>query len=54
MPEIDIPVAYWMAPSMDYAGQNKIQTFGFTAYTSATAPQPIIVKTVNTLATITA
>ena len=52
--QIDIPVAYWMAPTMDYAGQNKIQTFGFMGYTSATAPQPITVKVVNTLATIAA
>jgi hypothetical protein len=52
--QVDIPVAHWMAPTMDYAGQNKIQTFGFMGYTDATSPQPISIKTVNALATIAA
>jgi hypothetical protein len=52
--QIDIPVAYWMAPTMDYAGNNKIQTFGFMGFTNATSPQPISIKVVNALATIAA
>jgi len=52
--QIDIPEAHWMAPTMDYAGQNKIQTFGFMGYTSPTNPQPIAIDVVNGLATIPA
>ena len=51
---IDIPEAHWMAPTMDYAGQNKIQTFGFMGYTSPTNPQPIAIDVVNALATVAA
>jgi len=52
--QIDIPEAHWMAPTMDYAGQNKIQTFGFMGYTSPTNPQPIAIDVINALATIPA
>lgn len=50
---IDLPNAYYNAPSIRYSGQNKIITFGVVGYTSATTAYPVQVQVVNALSSLT-
>lgn len=50
---IDLPNAYYQAPSIGFSGQNKIITFGLVGYTSATTAYPIEISVVNAETSIT-
>lgn len=51
--QIDLPNAYYQAPSIGFSGQNRIITFGLVGYTSSTTAYPIEATVVNAEASIT-
>lgn len=51
--QIDLPNAYYNAPSIGFAGQNKTITFGVVGYVSATTAHPIEVKVTTAETSVT-
>lgn len=51
--QIDLPNAYYNAPSIGFTGQNKTITFGVVGYTSSTTAYPIEIKVTNAEASVT-